>query len=319
MTDSPRISVLINNYNYASFLTDAIDSALQQPYQDVEVVVVDDGSSDNSDEVIAGYGDRIIPVIKQNGGQASAFNAGFAVSTGDIICFLDADDYFSGNKLTRVLEMWRTHPDAGWLFHTLEEVDEVGCGMGAIAPLPSGYVDYRQTMFYGQNLPAFPATTGLCFHRNVLARVLPMPEEIRISADQFLRLSAVFLSPGVLLSEAVAVHRIHGKNLFAAREDTALLSADTNLKAAYHLRSRFPKMKRFADGMFAHALGQLLARKGVGDALSLPEAQAYIRTYWTVDVWVSGVARTLYNFFKTAFQARYFKLFDLDTARHTPA
>ncbi|MEL6260123.1 MAG: glycosyltransferase [Cyanobacteria bacterium J06626_6] len=319
MTDSLRISILINNYNYASFLQDAIDSALQQPHRNVEVVVVDDGSSDNSDEVIAAYGSQIVPVLKQNGGQASAFNAGFAASTGDIVCFLDADDYFSEGKLARVLEMWKTYPDAGWLFHALDDVDESGCRLGAIAPLASGYVDYRLTMLNGQNLPAFPATTGLCFRREVLAKVLPMPEDIRISADQFLRLSAAFLSPGMLLSEAIAVHRIHGKNLFAAREDTAVLSADTNLKAAYHLRSRFPKIKSFANGMFAHALGQLLARKGVRGSLRLPEAQAYIRAYWTVDVWLSGGARTLYNFFKTSFKACYFKLFDIGAARQTPA
>ena len=93
MRYTPLVSVIVNNYNYGHFLSEAIDSALAQTYTRTEVIVVDDGSTDDSSEIIAGYGDRIIPVLKENGGQASAFNAGFAKSRGDVICFLDADDY----------------------------------------------------------------------------------------------------------------------------------------------------------------------------------------------------------------------------------
>ena len=72
---SPAVTVIINNYNYASFICQSIDSSLNQTYPHVEVVVVDDGSKDNSADLIGSYGDRIIPVIKPNGGQASSMNA----------------------------------------------------------------------------------------------------------------------------------------------------------------------------------------------------------------------------------------------------
>src|SRR5688500_10169891 len=88
----PLASVIINNYNYGRYLGAAIDSALAQTYPHTEVVVVDDGSTDDSRQVIAGYGERVVPVLKENGGQASAFNAGFAASRGDVVLFLDADD-----------------------------------------------------------------------------------------------------------------------------------------------------------------------------------------------------------------------------------
>jgi glycosyltransferase involved in cell wall biosynthesis len=88
----PLVSIVVNNYNYARFLGDAIDSALNQSYPRVEVVVVDDGSTDHSHEVITAFGRRILPIFKENGGQASAYNAGFAKASGDIVCFLDADD-----------------------------------------------------------------------------------------------------------------------------------------------------------------------------------------------------------------------------------
>ncbi|MGH7801488.1 MAG: glycosyltransferase family 2 protein [Thermodesulfobacteriota bacterium] len=76
------VSIIINNYNYGRFLKGCIESALNQTYPHTEVIIVDDGSTDNSREIIAKYRERAILILKQNEGQASAFNAGFAVSMG---------------------------------------------------------------------------------------------------------------------------------------------------------------------------------------------------------------------------------------------
>src|SRR4051812_16040279 len=99
MERAPWASIIINNYNYGHFLRDAIDSALAQTYPCTEVIVVDDGSTDDSREVIAGYGQRVTAVFKENGGQASAFNAGFAASRGEVVVFLDADDTLLPNAM----------------------------------------------------------------------------------------------------------------------------------------------------------------------------------------------------------------------------
>src|SRR5262249_8062926 len=100
-------SIIINNYNYGRFLNDAINSALAQSYPNVEVIVVDDGSTDNSREIIAGYGDRIVPVLKENRGQPSAFNAGFATSGGDVILFLDSDDALLPTAVERAVGLFQ--------------------------------------------------------------------------------------------------------------------------------------------------------------------------------------------------------------------
>lgn len=121
---SPLVSVLINNYNYGRFLHEAVDSILNQTYSNIEVIVVDDGSTDNSQAVIAGYGDCLIPVLKKNGGQASTFNTGFSISQGKIICFLDSDDVFLPNKVESVVEIFSSFPEAGWCFHPLTLVNE---------------------------------------------------------------------------------------------------------------------------------------------------------------------------------------------------
>ena len=92
MSSSPLASIVICNYNYDRFLGAAIDSAINQTHPHVEVIVVDDGSTDESREVMARYGDRIIPILKPNEGHDTAVNDGFRASRGDLVCFLDADD-----------------------------------------------------------------------------------------------------------------------------------------------------------------------------------------------------------------------------------
>src|ERR1700676_5593843 len=119
----PLVSILINNYNYASFLGEAIESALAQTFDNFEVIVVDDGSTDSSREVIAQYGNRIVRIMKENGGQASAFNACFAASKGDIICFLDSDDLFLPEKVSSIVQIFEDNPQAGWCFDRVREFD----------------------------------------------------------------------------------------------------------------------------------------------------------------------------------------------------
>src|SRR2546428_13497796 len=94
MNNFELATIIVNNYNYGRFLPEAIDSALNQTYRHTEVIVVDDGSTDGSPEIIASYGDRIVPVLKQNGGQKSALNPGFSLCVGNVIMFLDAHTVF---------------------------------------------------------------------------------------------------------------------------------------------------------------------------------------------------------------------------------
>ena len=97
----PPASIIITSYNYEKFLPRAIDSALKQTYPEKEIIVVDDGSTDNSRHIINSYGDQITPVFKENGGRASALNAGFFASQGEIIFLLDADDIFFRTRWKR--------------------------------------------------------------------------------------------------------------------------------------------------------------------------------------------------------------------------
>ena len=91
-----KVSIIISNYNYARYLNAAIESAIAQSYQNFEIIVVDDGSKDNSQEVILElqkkYPNKIKAIFQENQGQGGAFNTAFQASSGEIIAFLDADD-----------------------------------------------------------------------------------------------------------------------------------------------------------------------------------------------------------------------------------
>src|SRR4051812_45475229 len=89
---APLASIVITNHNYARFLRDAIDSALAQTYANVEVIVVDDGSTDGSRDLLRSYSERARVLLQDNEGQDSAINAAFEHLRGEVACFLDADD-----------------------------------------------------------------------------------------------------------------------------------------------------------------------------------------------------------------------------------
>src|SRR5258707_3117748 len=119
----PVVTVLITTYNYGRFLEEAIESVVSQDYpqERVQIVVVDDGSTDDTAERVKRYESRIEYFYQANGGQASALNLGMAKARGEIVALLDADDLFLPGKLTRVAEAFARHPSAGMVYHRLQE------------------------------------------------------------------------------------------------------------------------------------------------------------------------------------------------------
>src|SRR5438309_4900890 len=100
-TDCPLVSVVVPNYNYGRYVREAVDSVLGQTYPAVEVIVVDDGSSDDSLSVLQSYGSKIKLVVQPNGGVHKARNRGIEESKGEFVAFLDADDVWEPTKLER--------------------------------------------------------------------------------------------------------------------------------------------------------------------------------------------------------------------------
>jgi glycosyltransferase involved in cell wall biosynthesis len=212
---TPVLTVLIDTYNYGHFIEQAIESVLSQdfPMDQLEILVVDDGSTDDTADRMKKYGSKINYLRKSNGGQASAFNFGLARARGEIVFLLDADDYFLSGKVRRVVEEFQKHPEVGMIYHSLELLDTTSSklkrGTPGFAPI-SGFLPGEEN-----KLHAFYAhqTSSLAFRMGILRRLLPVPDSLRIQADAFIELTAVLLAPILALSEPLAVYRIHGKNL----------------------------------------------------------------------------------------------------------
>ena len=197
-----RVSVIVVNYNYARFLGAAIDSALAQDYPDVEVLVVDDGSADNSRDVIAGYGEPVRVLLKANGGMCSAVNAAFALTTGSIIVIVDADDFLHADAVRRVVAEWQ--PGCSKVQFQLSLVDAAGVRRGADSPvhvaMPTGDVLPQQA-----TTGRYPCaiTVGNAYDRVTVAALSPLPETgpLRNSADGYLNPLCPFYGPIVSLSD----------------------------------------------------------------------------------------------------------------------
>jgi len=251
---NPLVSVIVNNYNYERFVGAAISSALHQTYDRVEVVVVDDGSSDDSRAVIEGYGKEIVSVFKPNEGQASAFNVGFSKSSGEIICLLDADDVFLPNKVEKVIEAYKNEK-TGWCFHPLQWVDMIGRPLSGSPDLryATGYYDFRKQYLHGK--PGFWAapTSGLTFRRSLLAKMLPMPQHIRITSDNYLTFASPAFAPGFYISECLSLQRVHGANAYTANNDP-LFKNTVQMSIARGLHDSFPDLARLANRLFANAI-----------------------------------------------------------------
>jgi glycosyltransferase involved in cell wall biosynthesis len=209
-------SILINNYNYGRFLREAIDSALNQSYPHIEVIVVDDGSTDDSRDIIASYGDRISPVLKENGGQASAINAGFAASHGDVVCFLDADDVFLPEKVSCVLQAWKEAPRACLVYHQLQAINAQREKVGRPWPHAVWRGSIRHRVEHSGGWWPYPSTSGLCFVRSYLERLFPVPMGPHLVwADTYLAGPAPFFGPVIGLRVPLTLYRIHGQNHWA--------------------------------------------------------------------------------------------------------
>ena len=128
MSQSYAVSVVINTYNYGNYVGQAIESVLEQdfPASEREIIVIDDGSTDDTADRVTKYGREITYLRKQNGGQASAFNAGVAVARGAIICLLDADDYFYPKKLAEVSAIFSKLHNIGVVYNRYDVVSETG-------------------------------------------------------------------------------------------------------------------------------------------------------------------------------------------------
>ncbi len=224
----PQFSILVPTYNQADFLKEALDSLLAQSVQDWEAVVVDDGSTDHTAEVLKQYtalDPRIRAFTQQNGGTAAALNTALSQARGTWICWLSSDDLFTPDKLA-VHQRWFTLcPDCKFFFTyfrlRIEATGQTFNQHGLWGPLPQ-----RRYQALGLLVRNFISGISVCIHREVFDKLGGFSQELRYGQDydRWLWISSQY--PGVFIPEWTCISRNHagqGSEVFpqACYYDTA--------------------------------------------------------------------------------------------------
>lgn len=217
------VSVLIDTYNHERYIEKAIRSVLEQdfPASDREIVVVEDGSTDRTAEIVRGFEPHVRLVQKANGGQASAFNVGIAECTGEIVSFLDGDDWWAPGKLGRVAQVMREDSSIGLLGHGIFIVHMDGA-LQEDALHESA--TFQANSLVGAQLfrvrKSFLGTSRMTIRSEVLGAIGLVPAPIKVQADEYLFTLAAVLSRTCILAEPLTYYRMHDANLFQlSRQD----------------------------------------------------------------------------------------------------
>ncbi|PWJ55128.1 Glycosyl transferase family 2 [Quadrisphaera granulorum] len=217
-----RLSVVIANYNYAHFLAEAIDSALALEWPDVEVVVVDNGSTDDSRDVVSRYSGRVTALHLEHGQQREAANAGFLKSTGDVVIFLDADDVLPPEAARRIAEAMG--PRTSKVQLQMQRVDPAGRPLGepfpSYAPAPPTPEQVRRWVLQTSAYPT-PPGSGNAYARWYLERILPAGPDAGDFLDSVCLAAAPLLGDVVSLPGVCVGYRQH------PGQDSALLTDPT--------------------------------------------------------------------------------------------
>jgi glycosyltransferase involved in cell wall biosynthesis len=214
----PILSVLIDTYNHERYIAQAVVSAIEQdfPAPDYEILVVDDGSTDRTAEIVRQFAPRVRLLSKKNGGQASAFNSALSELRGDIIAFLDGDDWFAPGKLTAVMKALEQNPQVAAATHGYWKFDEETKTRTMCSPVAQRFLNLatHQAALEALEGARYLLMGGLTIRKEMLKRIMPIPQELVFCADAPITLGS--LAGGVcLLNEPLFWYRHHSHNLYA--------------------------------------------------------------------------------------------------------
>ncbi|MFM0340767.1 glycosyltransferase family 2 protein [Paraburkholderia fungorum] len=204
-----HVTVVICNYNYEHYLTAAIESALAQDYPATHVMVIDDGSTDGSRAIIEKFGTRIEPMLKENGGQVSAYNQAIEVLETEYAIFLDSDDVLYPGAVSEVMRLFASGDWAKVQFR-LNVMDSAGAPLGAYVPHTDPPADCGKLLLDGWLYPSPPAS-GNAYRVSALRRIFPVPEANinRYGADFYAIYGTALVGRVATVRQSLGGYRVH--------------------------------------------------------------------------------------------------------------
>lgn len=226
MKIQPLASVIIPTYNYSEFISQAIESVFEAEMQlskKVEIIVVDDGSTDNTKEILNAYGDRIIYIYQKNLGKAEATKVAIEHAQGKYIFNLDADDFFLPNKIRKVVNIFESDSDIFHVAHPAKYCLE-GKKESHIENIPSSILDRK---ILGNELLSYFYRRGILFGggstfaaRADVLRNFKIPREVDMYIDEYLVIATNCQGGySYFLEDPLSIWRIHGKNFSVGKSE----------------------------------------------------------------------------------------------------
>ncbi|HLO13267.1 MAG TPA: glycosyltransferase family 2 protein [Anaerolineales bacterium] len=231
MDSLPRITVITPSFNQGDFIEQTINSVLSQKYPDLEYIVMDGGSTDNTLEILKKYDGRLLWISEKDRGQSHAINKGLRIATGEIIAFLNSDDLYEPDSLWKVGTFFTTYPDTNWLSGKCRTIDSRG------KEIRKGITLYKNAWLrlrsYGVlavlNYISQPATF---WSRKVIGTIGDFDESLRYAMDYdyWLRIGGKFKL--WVLDDYLACFRIHASSKAGS-------SANAQFEAEFQIAKRY--------------------------------------------------------------------------------
>ncbi|HWQ72589.1 MAG TPA: glycosyltransferase [Desulfitobacteriaceae bacterium] len=210
MNTAAKVSVIIPTYNHESYIREAVGSVLGQTYPNIEILVVDDGSTDQTKKVLAPYLSKINYIYKANGGTASALNTGIAGATGRYISWLSADDVFRPQKIARQVAKMESGPDLGFIYSSFAVIDALGRIQYEIH---SPYYSNKKDMVLKLAEGCFINGSTVMMRKAALEKAGGFDESLAQAHDYDLWLRLIHAFPVGFQDEVLLNYRWHGKNM----------------------------------------------------------------------------------------------------------
>jgi glycosyltransferase involved in cell wall biosynthesis len=200
----PLVSIIVPAYNLGEFTVEAVRSLLAQTYKNIEVIVVDDGSTDDTRMLLNRFNGQIRYIYKENGGACSARNMGFRASSGELIGFLDCDDLYCRDKLEKYVKYFCDNPDKGMVYSFEQRINSLGKCIGLYGMEPPRSIKlFDELLKYN-----FIGCTTPIMKREIMLDVGLWDENIFITADWDLWLRISKKYPVGFISESLSKYRI---------------------------------------------------------------------------------------------------------------
>jgi len=274
----PKVSVIIPTFNSAGTIAEAVDSALSQSHLDIEIIVVDDGSSDNTRIVLEQYRSKIKYLFQKNHGVAAARNCGMRLATGDYIAFLDADDVWLPTKIERQTAVLESDPGTGFVYCDNYFVDIRG---EIIADYVRKVEFFRGDMLIDLFCSHFLMTPAVMLRKECLEQIGYFDENLRVGEDYdfFLRLAQKYQGEVVkekLWKRVVRKDSLSRQNyILDAQTDLRTLNKFLNNNPGFYCAHKHRVNSRLSEYYFSFAYRLLEQGHNSMAALNLLESLRY--------------------------------------------